>query len=245
MYCEHCGKKIPDEAVFCHYCGQKVVILQEESIDEGGVVRVPRDPNEPIKSEVPMPPDSGGWYYMFNDEKRGPYKKNQLMSLLGDGKIHPSTMVWRSGMMDWRKVKDTELYTGTSVYDPEAWSIKCIIVAICAALMGIMLFLKWFDFYIIKVSIIEVLKIEEGDATFGIVLTALAAMVNLLLCIATVIQATTKKESSMGAGVGAIITFVCTLIATLFEEGSRLTFAPYMVLFLGITIIIMHKVIKE
>ena len=27
MYCSACGKKCPDDAVFCAYCGEKIVAL--------------------------------------------------------------------------------------------------------------------------------------------------------------------------------------------------------------------------
>ena len=32
MYCKNCGKKLPDEAIFCGYCGVKIEKLAKDSI---------------------------------------------------------------------------------------------------------------------------------------------------------------------------------------------------------------------
>ncbi len=248
MYCEHCGKKIPDEASFCQYCGQKVALLREESVNGEGLVRVPNVKAEPENPIIPDPSVPGGWYYMSNTGKKGPFMKHQMMTFLHDEKIQPSTLVFHEGMFEWRKVRDTELYTETfEVHKsraPQDWTTKCLAVGICATLIGVLLFFDWFDFYLFKVSILDMIKIYSGEWTPELLLLTLAAGCNLILCIATVISVITQRESWIGAGIGAIVTFVCALFVANSEE-AKLTVGPYMVLVLGIIIILVSVVNKD
>jgi hypothetical protein len=41
------------------------------------------------------------WYYMTNGTQRGPVSDTELRDLAEEGKLHPSSRVWKKGMRDW------------------------------------------------------------------------------------------------------------------------------------------------
>ena len=54
------------------------------------------------------------WYYVENKDSKGPYTKAEMDSLIEKGLIKGNTYVWRSGMEDWKHMKDTELASNSS-----------------------------------------------------------------------------------------------------------------------------------
>ncbi|MDD2397397.1 MAG: zinc ribbon domain-containing protein, partial [Tissierellia bacterium] len=50
MYCESCGKKIPDESRFCEYCGSKVIPISVEY--SAGEINDETDYDQDIKEEI-------------------------------------------------------------------------------------------------------------------------------------------------------------------------------------------------
>lgn len=49
------------------------------------------------------------WFYVENNERRGPVSDAELSELNRTGKIDTATMVWREGWSDWRKFGDAKL----------------------------------------------------------------------------------------------------------------------------------------
>jgi len=41
------------------------------------------------------------WYYSSNGAQTGPVSADDLKSMLADGRVRPTDMVWREGMSDW------------------------------------------------------------------------------------------------------------------------------------------------
>lgn len=44
------------------------------------------------------------WYYVIDNERQGPVPKSQILTLLGQGKIDKSTLVYTTGMSGWQKL---------------------------------------------------------------------------------------------------------------------------------------------
>ncbi len=42
------------------------------------------------------------WYYVQNEESKGPIDQSEFESLVGEGAIEAGTLVWQEGMADWQ-----------------------------------------------------------------------------------------------------------------------------------------------
>jgi hypothetical protein len=49
------------------------------------------------------------WYYAENGQKQGPVTEQTLALLLSNGTINNLTLVWKEGMLDWKRLSETEL----------------------------------------------------------------------------------------------------------------------------------------
>lgn len=49
MFCINCGKQIPDDAIFCPYCGAKISSIHLENLKELPVVKRPPQPSSAAK----------------------------------------------------------------------------------------------------------------------------------------------------------------------------------------------------
>lgn len=49
------------------------------------------------------------WYYAEGKEKRGPFTEAQIRPLVTAGKITPDTLVWATGMTNWKPARETPL----------------------------------------------------------------------------------------------------------------------------------------
>lgn len=59
MFCKHCGKKIPDYARFCIYCGGAVTPLSETPVAGATpVAEAPKVPDTPVIPDIPEAPDT-------------------------------------------------------------------------------------------------------------------------------------------------------------------------------------------
>lgn len=57
----------------------------------------------------PIPGIKPEWYYVQNGSQRGPVTATELKSLLSNKTIDPETQVWRTGLGEWKSVRETEL----------------------------------------------------------------------------------------------------------------------------------------
>ena len=63
MFCRICGRKLPDNASFCIYCGQKTVQITPRQTDEPPVPEEPYIPEETfIPEEAYIPEESEPFY---------------------------------------------------------------------------------------------------------------------------------------------------------------------------------------
>jgi uncharacterized RDD family membrane protein YckC len=57
------------------------------------------------------------WYYLENEQQRGPVMEADLETLRRDGKVNSETLVWREGMADWQPLR--EALPGGGVQPPQ------------------------------------------------------------------------------------------------------------------------------
>ncbi len=129
MFCVKCGTELPDNASFCVSCGEKVkntiVISKKPSIDlnTDEIISVKDDfkdvstnkninENTNLRQEVPGKKDEKPivlWYYIVNNERKGPIDELQITNLINSGIIARETMVWKEGYNEWTRADNTSL----------------------------------------------------------------------------------------------------------------------------------------
>jgi hypothetical protein len=49
------------------------------------------------------------WYYLENGERKGPVDDQSIKNLLSQRKITEDTLVWKAGMPDWLRAKESPM----------------------------------------------------------------------------------------------------------------------------------------
>ena len=49
------------------------------------------------------------WYYVENNDSKGPYSQDEMKGFMESGILSGNCFVWKTGMQDWTRLKDTEL----------------------------------------------------------------------------------------------------------------------------------------
>ena len=96
MICKKCGHEISDEAKFCENCGAKVEQEVEEIVEPIEIV----DKTEEVHKE---------WYYVENNDSKGPYSQKEMETKIEEGLLQAHSLVWKASMTDWQRLEDTEL----------------------------------------------------------------------------------------------------------------------------------------
>lgn len=79
-------------------------ISQEEHAD---LVRRIESPT--LLDPAPKPNDGGNWFYASGNEKKGPHSRDEMIALARSNMIAPETLVWTSGMADWKPLASLPL----------------------------------------------------------------------------------------------------------------------------------------
>lgn len=114
MFCSNCGKETSYDSIFCPTCGHK---LRNASIQ-----------NQSSNTTY--------WYYLSDNDRKGPVTEQQVADLVANGTIIRGTMVWKEGLDKWIKIEDTSLNhivqrvmpaaPGNSVSDKWIWALATI-----------------------------------------------------------------------------------------------------------------------
>ena len=127
MYCKHCGNKIADDSKFCQYCGGKIDnVASDESVEEITEVVTPvEETNDDVVTSVEVEEttedaveaveivdetETKEWYYVESNESKGGFTESEMKSFITSGTLNASSLVWKTGMSDWVKLSETELY---------------------------------------------------------------------------------------------------------------------------------------
>lgn len=49
------------------------------------------------------------WYYVENNDSKGPFSLEEMKSMISRGVLNNDSFVWKTGMQDWVRLKNTEL----------------------------------------------------------------------------------------------------------------------------------------
>jgi uncharacterized RDD family membrane protein YckC len=60
------------------------------------------------------------WFYLEDDQQRGPVVDADLAALRRDGKVNSETLVWREGMADWQPLREVQPGADDQPKRPEA-----------------------------------------------------------------------------------------------------------------------------
>jgi len=77
--------------------------------------RVEPTMGETASPPSPLPPAEYGWYYISRGQKIGPASVEQINLLTGSGTVDHDTYVWRHGMKEWVRYKDSALQEHSSL----------------------------------------------------------------------------------------------------------------------------------
>ena len=58
------------------------------------------------------------WYYVENNDSKGPYSQEEMEGFMDTGILSGNSFVWKTGMQDWTRLKNTEL-AGNEMPEPE------------------------------------------------------------------------------------------------------------------------------
>ena len=75
------------------------------------------------------------WYYMEEEQQRGPVMEADFDALRRDGKINPETMVWREGMANWQPLR--EIKPGGGAVAPPGGTLPGAAEVVCSQCGGI------------------------------------------------------------------------------------------------------------
>jgi len=63
------------------------------------------------------------WYYVEDQQQRGPVTDADFETLRREGKINPETLVWRDGMADWRPLREAQAGAADGTAPPTIASV--------------------------------------------------------------------------------------------------------------------------
>ena len=52
---------------------------------------------------------SNDWYYVENNDSKGPFSESDMKGFMDSGILTENSFVWKTGMQDWERLKNTEL----------------------------------------------------------------------------------------------------------------------------------------
>ena len=52
---------------------------------------------------------SNDWYYVENNDSKGPFSESDMKGFMDSGILTGNSFVWKTGMQDWERLKNTEL----------------------------------------------------------------------------------------------------------------------------------------
>jgi hypothetical protein len=104
IVCPDCHHMVSKDAETCPSCGRK---LKTTSIER---------PAE-LRDDGSM---TSGWWYVSNNQRKGPIDEGELRRLLIDGTLSPNSFVWKEGMEKWQPAQQIdELTSVLSSLPPE------------------------------------------------------------------------------------------------------------------------------
>ncbi len=123
MYCKKCGHELSDQDKYCSECGTKVEkeeieLSLSDAIDEAieeQEINSEQEETETLEevlvedSMIDDITENKEWYFVENNESKGPFSEGQMHEFLESGRIQETTYVWKDGFSDWKALNQTDL----------------------------------------------------------------------------------------------------------------------------------------
>lgn len=124
MYCKKCGHELSDQDKYCSECGTKVEKEEmnlslsdaiDEAIDKQDIKK--EQETETLEkaliedSEIDDITEKKEWYFVENNESKGPFSESQMHDFLESGRIQEESYVWKDGFSDWKTLNQTDLFS--------------------------------------------------------------------------------------------------------------------------------------
>ena len=124
MYCKKCGHELSCQDKYCSECGTKVEKEEmnlslsdaiDEAIDKQDIKK--KQETETLEealiedSEIDDITEKKEWYFVENNESKGPFSESQMHDFLESGRIQETSYVWKDGFSDWKALNQTDLFS--------------------------------------------------------------------------------------------------------------------------------------
>ena len=71
---------------------------------------------------------SNDWYYVENNDSKGPFSESDMKGFIDSGVLTGNSFVWKTGMQDWQRLKNTELAGNETVHVEPSFSFTTGVV---------------------------------------------------------------------------------------------------------------------
>lgn len=84
--------------------------------------------NTELNEFISTSSSSNDWYYVENNDSKGPFSESDMKGFIDSGILTGNSFVWKTGMQDWQRLKNTELAGNETVYVEPSFSFTSGVV---------------------------------------------------------------------------------------------------------------------
>ncbi len=84
--------------------------------------------NTELNEFISTSSSSNDWYYVENNDSKGPFSESDMKGFIDSGVLTGNSFVWKTGMQDWQRLKNTELAGNEKVHVEPSFSFTTGVV---------------------------------------------------------------------------------------------------------------------
>ena len=84
--------------------------------------------NTELNEFISTSSSSNDWYYVENNDSKGPFSESDMKGFIDSGVLTGNSFVWKTGMQDWQRLKNTELAGNETVHVEPSFSFATGVV---------------------------------------------------------------------------------------------------------------------
>ena len=84
--------------------------------------------NTELNEFISTSSSSNDWYYVENNDSKGPFSESDMKGFIDSGVLTGNSFVWKTGMQDWQRLKNTELAGNETVHVEPSFSFTAGVV---------------------------------------------------------------------------------------------------------------------
>lgn len=84
--------------------------------------------NTELNEFISTSSSSNDWYYVENNDSKGPFSESDMKGFIDSGVLTGNSFVWKTGMQDWQRLKNTELAGNETVHVEPSFSFTTGVV---------------------------------------------------------------------------------------------------------------------